>query len=231
MSDSTSESNSVSSSLSKKADLRRHFRRQRRKLSPDQQAQNAQALQRNFLRTLLVIRYHNFALYSAADGEINTHAIISKLWEHSKQTALPVLRQHDYSTTTRTQQMQFAPFTSTTRFVRGKYDLLEPATQPLLTHPQFNCDLIFLPLVAYDNQGTRLGMGGGYYDRYTSHPRHSKILRVGLAHSIQESQQPLPRNKWDVSLDAVITEQQAQTFNRRAHSLLFGRDTKKQVRT
>ena len=79
-----------------------------------------------------------------------------------------------------------------------------------------------MPLVAYDKQGTRLGMGGGYYDRYTSNHRHSKALRVGLAHSVQESDQPLPRDKWDVSLDAVITDVQTYTFNKRAQSLLFG---------
>ncbi len=222
MSDSTSLLTAESSSFLRKADLRRHFRRQRRKLTHDQQAHNAHALQRNLLRTLLVMRYQNFALYCAADGEINTHAIISKLWEYSKHTALPYLRHRDYSTKARMLQMQFAPFTARMSLVRGGYDLLEPAVKHLSTHPPFNADLIFLPLVAYDKLGTRLGMGGGYYDRYTSHRRHSKTLRVGLAHSLQESDQPLPRDEWDISLDAVITEQRAQAFNTRAHSLLFG---------
>lgn len=213
---------SDSRSSSKKADLRRQFRRQRRNLTPDQQAQNAQALQRNLLRTLLVIRYQNFALYNAADGEINTSAVISKLWEYSKQTALPVLRHRDYSTAADTQQMQFASFTASTTLVRGEYDLLEPAAQDLTSSTSFHADLIFLPLVAYDRQGTRLGMGGGYYDRYTGHGSHTQALRVGLAHSVQESEQPLPRDEWDISLDAVITEQRAHAFNKRAHALLFG---------
>ena len=75
-----------------KTQLRRHFRKLRRGLSQDQQEHNASALQRNLLRTLLLLRYQNFALYNAADGEIDTSAIISKLWEFSKQTALPRLQ-------------------------------------------------------------------------------------------------------------------------------------------
>ena len=207
---------------SEKVSLRRHFRKLRRELPPDQHADNALALQRNLLRSLLILRYQNFALYNAADGEISTCAINRKLWEHSKATALPVLRHSDFSTPPGRQQLRFATFASTTRLVRGSYDLLEPETLAPSAQHEFIADVIFLPLVAFDQNGTRLGMGGGYYDRYTSHSKHSRILRVGLAHSIQEAKQPLPREPWDVSLDAVVTEQRAHAFNNRAHSLLFG---------
>ena len=63
--------------------------------------------------------------------------------------------------------------------------------------------IIVLPLVGWDRQGTRLGMGGGYYDR--SLAGVSGPLLAGLAYSVQEST-VLPRDQWDVPLDIVVTE-------------------------
>jgi 5-formyltetrahydrofolate cyclo-ligase len=62
----------------------------------------------------------------------------------------------------------------------------------------------FLPVVAWDAPGGRLGRGGGFYDRlFTRLPR--AITRVGLAYEFQEYPD-LPRDPWDVCLDYVITE-------------------------
>jgi len=223
---------------SSKVKLRRRFRHLRRSLDRHQQAQNAQGLQLRLLQTLLLFRYQHFALYNATDGEISTQPIIAKLWERSKQTALPCLRpsfrvsvhrasaeKRTYSTPKKNQQMHFAAFNAHSRFVRGSYDLLEPATMHAKSPAEFAAGVIFLPLVAFDASGTRLGMGGGYYDRYMSHSKQRNTLRVGLAHAVQESTELLPRDPWDIALDAVITEQRVQTFNNRAQSLLFGRVT------
>lgn len=69
--------------------------------------------------------------------------------------------------------------------------------------------MIFLPLVAFDRTGTRLGMGGGYYDRSLARQSTTKTrpLRVGLAHSIQEVTQ-LERQAWDIPLDLIATERE-----------------------
>ena len=69
-------------------------------------------------------------------------------------------------------------------------------------------DLVLMPLVAWDRQGRRLGMGGGYYDR-----AFKRVLgldrpeRVGVAWSLQEADE-LPQESWDVSLHAVVTEKE-----------------------
>ena len=64
--------------------------------------------------------------------------------------------------------------------------------------------LVCVPLVAWDSQGTRLGMGGGFYDR-TFADADSRGLLVGLGYTLQE-QTSLPRDTWDVPLDLVVTE-------------------------
>ena len=62
------------------------------------------------------------------------------------------------------------------------------------------------PLVGFDRHGARLGSGGGYYDRWLSRPRIAHKPRyLGYAYALQQVER-LPRDDWDVPLDAVITE-------------------------
>ena len=209
-----------------KTELRRHFRRLRKTLGTKASKQHALELQRNVLRTSILFRYQRFALYSAADGEIDTAALAAKLWELSKQIALPVLKR-DFKAPANTQnkfKMHFAPYYAHSRLVRGPYNLLEPASTTANSTAQIPLalpiDILFMPLVAYDTQGSRLGMGGGFYDRYAAGKSSSAPLRVGLAHSIQKASQNLPLDPWDIPLDAVITEREVTPFNRRAATLL-----------
>lgn len=221
----TSLTSSVLPSASK-AELRRHFRRLRKALGTEVSKQHSLDLQRNVLRTSIPFRYQRFALYSAADGEIDTIALAVKLWELSKHIALPVLRRSLKTPATLQNKfnMHFAPYYAHSRLVRGPYNLLEPAspTASAQIPPALPIDILFMPLVAYDAQGSRLGMGGGFYDRYAAGKSLSPPLRVGLAHSIQKASQNLPRDPWDIPLDAVITEREVTPFNRRAATLLQG---------
>ncbi len=66
--------------------------------------------------------------------------------------------------------------------------------------------IIFVPLVAYDDDLNRLGYGGGFYDRYLERIGKIKnILKVGLGFSYQELKK-IPVNKYDKKLDLIITE-------------------------
>ena len=67
-------------------------------------------------------------------------------------------------------------------------------------------DLIFVPLVGYDNNLNRLGYGGGFYDRYfEKNSKKKKIIKIGLAFSFQKIKK-LPVNKFDKKIDRIITE-------------------------
>jgi len=64
--------------------------------------------------------------------------------------------------------------------------------------------VIVLPVVAWDRRGTRLGRGGGFYDRLLA-AIDPHVIRVGLAYEFQGFPE-LPRDPWDVSMHCVITE-------------------------
>ena len=70
-------------------------------------------------------------------------------------------------------------------------------------------DLILVPLLAYDENGSRLGYGGGFYDRTLYNLRKNfkkKIIAIGLAYSSQKYNGLLPLEKTDEKLDAILTE-------------------------
>ncbi len=78
--------------------------------------------------------------------------------------------------------------------------------EPVKSFNKIVPDLIFVPLVGFDNNLNRLGYGGGFYDRYfEKNSNLKKIVKIGLAFSFQKIKK-LPINKFDKKLDRVITE-------------------------
>ena len=65
---------------------------------------------------------------------------------------------------------------------------------------------MLVPLVAFDDAGTRLGMGGGYYDSFFAEAKGPGLLLIGTAFSEQRATEPLPNAAWDVALDMVVTD-------------------------
>ena len=71
-----------------------------------------------------------------------------------------------------------------------------------------NLDIVILPLLAVDEQGNRLGYGGGYYDRYLA--KHTSSLKIGYCFDFQMLKS-LPSEETDVALNMVVTD----TFTKR----------------
>lgn len=64
--------------------------------------------------------------------------------------------------------------------------------------------VIFTPALAVDDSGTRLGQGGGSYDRALAR-RHPHAVVVAIVNDEEYAVQPLPRDAHDVRVSAVIT--------------------------
>lgn len=94
---------------------------------------------------------------------------------------------------------------------RGPYGILEPPAHGRRAR-MATLDAVLVPLVAFDREGHRLGMGAGYYDRALALRRdrvraYRRPKLVGIAYSCQELASITPR-AWDVALDAVVTERE-----------------------
>lgn len=185
-----------------RAHVRRHYRQQRKQLSQHQQHQHAQQLAAHFCRSRLFRSARRLACYLPADGEISPEGIMQKAWQYKKQLYLPILPPTGKS-------LFFAPYTPDTPMKANRFGIDEPDIHPCHWIRARQLNLILLPLVAFDEQGNRMGMGGGYYDRSLSFSRHHKQWHsphlIGLAHECQKAEQ-LPSEPWDVPLHGVATE-------------------------
>jgi len=192
----------VSMVVSNRNQLRKKLRQQRRALSTQQQNLHAQSLSHLVCRDKLFLNAKRIACYLAEDGEIDPLHIIEKAWQYKKDIYLPVLPPTGKS-------LFFAPFKFNTPLKPNRFGILEPDVHPNKWIGARQLNLILLPLVAFDTEGNRLGMGGGFYDRslaFTSHRKqwHSPHL-IGLAHELQKVD-ALPCESWDVPLNMIATE-------------------------
>jgi 5-formyltetrahydrofolate cyclo-ligase len=92
----------------------------------------------------------------------------------------------------------------------GRFGIPEPGTGPTL--PTDEPVLMVVPGLGFDLQGTRIGRGGGFYDRtLTSHPW---AFRCGLAYEFQLLPR-LPEAPWDVCMHSVVTDARVVSCQRR----------------
>lgn len=185
--------------------LRHHIREQRRRLSPEQQAENARQLAELVLQQAVFSSRQKIAVYLANDGEIDPAHIVEHAWSQGKQVYLPVLSAHENS-------LLFAPYEPEMPMCRNEFGIDEPDIAPEHWLLARHMDLILLPLVAFDEQGNRMGMGGGFYDRSLADIREHDTHLIGLAHEIQKVEQ-LEVQSWDVPLDAIATEDRLYLAN------------------
>jgi 5-formyltetrahydrofolate cyclo-ligase len=186
------------------ANIRQLKRAQRQLLSATVQQQHSQNLCQNISRERSYKNCHNIACYIANDGEIDPWLIIEHARFLSKNIYLPVLSPFKNS-------LYFAPYETNSEFRPNRFNIPEPICHPSKWITARQLDLLLLPLVAFDIQGNRIGMGGGFYDRTLAYLRYrqywKKPVLAGLAHEIQKTEQ-LETQSWDIPLDYIITEKQ-----------------------
>ena len=186
--------------------LRKEMRNRRRALSPAQQQAHARCVQRMVLSSGILNWSSRIALYFPHDGELDVTPLIERLLESRKRVSVPRIR----SAT----QMEFRQLASDQTLLDNRYGISEPDPSTSRILPLWTHSVIFAPLVAFNDLGYRLGMGGGYYDRAMAATR-SQPLRIGLGHEIQYHPQ-FQHEAWDIPMDAIITEKKIRVFSKRA---------------
>jgi 5-formyltetrahydrofolate cyclo-ligase len=196
---------------SSRADIRKQIRKQRQQLSESQRHEAALAITENLARTTLFRQSHRIAGFIANDGEPTLDPLMELAWHRRKQWHLPIIGLPNLN------HLWFGRYDEDDALVLNRYGIPEPAIALHQTTPAWGLDLVLMPLVAFDPQGNRLGMGKGYYDRTLKFLRHRchwrKPRLVGIAYEFQKMEQ-LPNQPWDIPLDAIVTEQSVYNIRR-----------------
>ncbi|MBA5236026.1 5-formyltetrahydrofolate cyclo-ligase [Pectobacterium aroidearum] len=191
---------SLSSTTASRQQIRQAVRQHRRLLTPEQQALFAQQACERVMAHPKIIRAESVAVFLSFDGELDTSPLIQQLWQQGKRVYLPVL--HPF----RAGHLLFLRYAPDTELVRNRLKIMEPRLDVCQVLPLPQLDILLTPLVAFDHQGQRLGMGGGFYDRTLQY--RNQMSRgpypIGLAHDCQQVD-ALPVESWDIPLPEIIT--------------------------
>lgn len=184
--------------------LRKQMRQRRQSLSDAAQRKAATGLLHQLRARPEFIRARHIAFYLPNDGEIDPQPVIRMCWRLGKTPYLPVLHPVLHN------RLWFIAYRRNTPLRRNSYGIKEPKLIPNRLRPAWALDLVMLPLVAFDPEGNRMGMGGGYYDRTFAFKQQRKGLAgptlIGLAHELQKVER-LPVESWDIPLNLIVTDQ------------------------
>ncbi len=180
-----------------KSALREKIRELRQRLSDTEQRHASNNLCRRIATSDLFTRARRIAFYMPMDGEISTLPLLELAQTRGKLCLLPVVDGN---------HLIFREFNG--KLQKNRFGIPEPVNS--YTYAPWVIDLVLMPMVAFDREHNRLGMGGGYYDRTfsfvrdgPSRPRTPTLL--GVAHALQGVHR-VPTAAHDLRPDHIVTD-------------------------
>lgn len=154
-----------------KQELRRYYLERRRSLSPQQVEAFSLAIANKLLSLpIWSFEYYHIFLQIARQKEVNTQPILSILYGRDKSVVIPKVSSSNHFTS--------FLLTDGTRLIKNRWGIPEPADG--LEVPAEKIDVVFVPLLAFDRGGHRVGYGKGFYDSFLKDCREG-VVKIGLS--------------------------------------------------
>jgi 5-formyltetrahydrofolate cyclo-ligase len=155
-----------------KNQLRTYYKKLRTKLSEQEKEEKSLAIANMLVQTEIWDNtfYHLF-LPITEQNEVNTEYILNLLMGKDKEI---VLSKTDFLN----HQMTHFLLTEETKIKKNSYNIPEPVSGEQISVEKI--DVVFIPLLAYDRNGNRVGYGKGFYDKFLSECREN-VVKVGLS--------------------------------------------------
>ena len=180
---------------------RKTLRSQRRGLTQAAQQRAAEAVAQSAGLLIASRNFRTLGAYWPNDGELSGLPILREALVLGLICTLPIVSN---------QSLTFSRIGPTTRFHPNRYKILEPIQDAQSEVPLLQHDALFMPLVGFNQNGARLGMGGGYYDRTLAFMAEGNRLKpklIGLAHGCQEVDN-ISQQSWDIPLHLIATDRE-----------------------
>ncbi|WP_374623605.1 5-formyltetrahydrofolate cyclo-ligase [Devosia sp.] len=186
-----------------KAGLRTQAHKRRAQFHHSLRQEASRAAVQHFLRDVPLGKSEIVAGYWPIRDELDIKELIAKLMDAGQPVCLPVVLGDE-------QPLELRLWQEGAPLYEAGFGTLAPEDGA----PRVVPDVILMPLLGFDSQGTRLGYGGGYYDR-TLAGLATRPRLIGFAFALQEVER-IPREPHDVPLDMIVTEQGVRRFDGKA---------------
>lgn len=204
---------------SAKSLLRRAMRQARARLDVDERRVSSQEICARVLQLLSVspfsalaedsaprldlarTRRSAIAVYLASETEVCVDAVVRELLSRGARVAAPVVMSKDNG-------LSFFTLRALNSVRAGVFGVREPAVMPgEMALPLHEIQIVLVPGVAFGRDGSRLGQGGGFYDRILAQTRESGALAIGVCFDCQIVEQ-VPCRAHDEKVAWVVSEKQ-----------------------
>ena len=180
----------------KKSSLRAAILAQRNLLSRSESLTRSRLIQARVLLFLPYLRSRSVALYCSTQNEVETAAIRDHALLTGKNVFFPRFGSRD--------SLELIRIESASEFSQGRFGILEPTGETRLDRQNREELVVFVPAIAFDLLGNRLGRGKGWYDRLIKKDLGEATV-VGLAYDFQIVE-AVPTEEWDQRAHYLITE-------------------------
>jgi 5-formyltetrahydrofolate cyclo-ligase len=179
----------------KKKQLRTETLAKRAQLSPEEHRRLSAAIVAKLMADERIKAAQIILSYQTFGSEADITAFNE--WALSQGITLAFPRCHDAG------RMEAAVATHPAALRAGRYGIIEPSPEHSHMLTPEELEIILIPCVGFSATNIRLGMGGGFYDRYL--PHCVRALKLGIAFSLQKIPEKFAE-PWDTTLDGMVTE-------------------------
>ena len=173
--------------------LRKKYLRARRALPPEARAEKSARIAERIAALPEFIAARTVLIYSALPDEADLRFLTAHPAAAGKDFLYPVCLNAGEMAAMRPGSWR-----------EGAFGIREPDPASSRAVLPEEIDLVVCPGAAFDADGTRLGMGGGYYDRFL--PRCEGAAVIMAAFEVQRAAEKLPRDGHDIPVGRIITE-------------------------
>ena len=140
--------------------------------------------------------YKIIASFISFKSEISTQFLNEFLLNNGKILCLPIIKNN-------CEKLNFIENNLKSKLIPGKYGIMQPSN----LSKEFFPEIIFTPCLAFDENGFRLGYGGGYYDKTFSYLKKIKHKFISIAVAFDDQKiDELVHDKYDQRINYILTE-------------------------
>ncbi len=185
-----------------KKDLRLKYKNLRQAMSAEDADEKSLAIANRLLQLDIWDKtYFHLFLTMENQKEVHTDFILNILAGKDKEV---IVSRSDFESYTMVHYL----LTDNTKLMVNQYGIPEPVDG--IEVPSNKMDVVFVPLLAFDKKGQRVGYGKGFYDRFLNECKPD-VIKVGLSF-FEAEEEAIEANEMDVRLDFCVTPLRVYTF-------------------